>query len=398
MKFLFEFELLAADVVTAASSTSFHLAVWLLSINSEWIVEGRRLLQLFDFNHDDRTPSTRLLFFLSPGNNTTTSSLQSSQAFDAFVQFPLTANPPQVTKDVLLRRVGIAALEFLGLTVGSLALSSITSSLWIWTRGSEQEEQQGPLDTGGLMAKFTRETDECPNGDFSHLRHAPPIPHNLLHLPTPRIPPLLGPDSRHPICCSGPYDHSRPVTRFGFAPSCRRVLTDGVSQPLSLSMLSPPLPTATEHKFWSRVCQTQRRSEEAQQHLGSHLCDGSIRHDEHFGAELVCEGQGKSTVAQLLMRMYEPQRGSVMLDEQDVRFLDEEWMQMHVAGVGQGTQGGVVILDGMSVLENVALGVVGRYPGKEEVEESCRVALMHKFVRAFLGDTIPSLGQALVSS
>jgi ATP-binding cassette subfamily B (MDR/TAP) protein 1 len=110
------------------------------------------------------------------------------QAFDAFAKFPLTPNPPQSAKDTLLRAVGIAALELLALGVGSMLLSSLTSSLWIWTgerntmalrklvynavtkkdmvwfdtkmgaEGNVQsaEGEQGPLGAGGLMAKFTR--------------------------------------------------------------------------------------------------------------------------------------------------------------------------------------------------------------------------------------------------
>jgi len=96
-------------------------------------------------------------------------------------------------------------------------------------------------------------------------------------------------------------------------------------------------------------------------------------------------GSGKSTIAQLLLRMYEPQQGTISLDEQDVRFLDEEWMRSHVAGVGQQGASGVVILDGKSVLENVAAGLVGHCDGREvtreEVEEACRAALVHEFVR-----------------
>ena len=110
------------------------------------------------------------------------------QAFDAFAQFPLTPNPPQSDKSTLLHNVGIAALELLGLAVGSLALGSLTSSLWIWTgernvmalrkrvyravtqkdmvwfdtkMGAEgnlqsSDSEQGPLGAAGLMAKFTR--------------------------------------------------------------------------------------------------------------------------------------------------------------------------------------------------------------------------------------------------
>jgi len=33
--------------------------------------------------------------------------------------------------------------------------------------------------------------------------------------------------------------------------------------------------------------------------------------------------------------MYEPQSGTISLDEQDVRFLDEAWMRANVAGVSQ---------------------------------------------------------------
>ncbi|KAJ7430740.1 P-loop containing nucleoside triphosphate hydrolase protein [Mycena galericulata] len=114
------------------------------------------------------------------------------QAFDAFAKFPLTPNPPQSAKDALLHAMAVAAFELIGLAVGSVALSSIMSSLWIWTgehnvlalrkrvyaavtqkdmvwfdtkmgtEGSIQsaEEEHGPLGAGGLMSKFTRETDD----------------------------------------------------------------------------------------------------------------------------------------------------------------------------------------------------------------------------------------------
>jgi ATP-binding cassette, subfamily B (MDR/TAP), member 1 len=55
------------------------------------------------------------------------------QTFNAFAQFPLTPNPPQLAKSTLLHNVGIAALELLGLAFGLFALGSLTSSLWIWT-------------------------------------------------------------------------------------------------------------------------------------------------------------------------------------------------------------------------------------------------------------------------
>ena len=79
------------------------------------------------------------------------------------------------------------------------------------------------------------------------------------------------------------------------------------------------------------------------------------------------------------------------LDERDIRFLDEEWMKGQVAGVGQQGAAGVVVLDGKSLFENVAMGARGeQVVGMGQVEEACRAALMHEFVRDFpLGyDTI----------
>ncbi|KAF9531240.1 P-loop containing nucleoside triphosphate hydrolase protein [Crepidotus variabilis] len=112
------------------------------------------------------------------------------QAFDAFAKYPLTPNPPQSAKDALLRGVGMAAIELVGLAVGSLALGSLTSCLWIWTgevnvlavrkqvyegvtgkemvwfdthmgaSDSQMAGEDGPIGAGGLMAKFSRETDD----------------------------------------------------------------------------------------------------------------------------------------------------------------------------------------------------------------------------------------------
>ncbi|KDQ51622.1 hypothetical protein JAAARDRAFT_40847 [Jaapia argillacea MUCL 33604] len=96
-------------------------------------------------------------------------------------------------------------------------------------------------------------------------------------------------------------------------------------------------------------------------------------------------GSGKSTIAALLLRLYDPQQGCVQLDDQDIGFLDEGFMREHVACVSQGC-----ILFDMTVHDNVAMGVAssslggGRRPEdvtREEVVEACRVALMYEFVR-----------------
>ena len=93
-------------------------------------------------------------------------------------------------------------------------------------------------------------------------------------------------------------------------------------------------------------------------------------------------GSGKSTIAQLLLRMYNVQRGSLSLDDQDVQYLDTKWTRQQIGAVSQGA-----ILFDMSVHDNVAMGLAG--PGstrrpqdatREEVIEACRTALLHRFI------------------
>ncbi|GLB39497.1 putative P-loop containing nucleoside triphosphate hydrolase protein [Lyophyllum shimeji] len=109
------------------------------------------------------------------------------QVFAAFARYPLSASPSEEDKTRLLHDIGLQAVQLVALAVGALALSSVTSCLWIWTgernvmevrkrvyacvmakemvwfdsrTGSEGGDDQGPLGAAGLMAKFTRETDD----------------------------------------------------------------------------------------------------------------------------------------------------------------------------------------------------------------------------------------------
>ena len=93
-------------------------------------------------------------------------------------------------------------------------------------------------------------------------------------------------------------------------------------------------------------------------------------------------GSGKSTIAQLLLQLYQPGRGTITFDDQEIGLLDPEWMKAHIASVQQGC-----ILFDMTVHENIALGLAGsktRRPEdvtREEVVAACRIALMHDFVK-----------------
>lgn len=46
-------------------------------------------------------------------------------------------------------------------------------------------------------------------------------------------------------------------------------------------------------------------------------------------------GSGKSTIASLLLRFYEPQSGGVYLDGVDIRELNLKWLRNHIAAVSQ---------------------------------------------------------------
>lgn len=46
-------------------------------------------------------------------------------------------------------------------------------------------------------------------------------------------------------------------------------------------------------------------------------------------------GSGKSTIASLLLRFYEPQTGGVYLDGVDIRELNLKWLRNHIAAVSQ---------------------------------------------------------------
>ena len=99
-------------------------------------------------------------------------------------------------------------------------------------------------------------------------------------------------------------------------------------------------------------------------------------------------GSGKSTVAQLLLRLYTPVGGEITLDDQSIAYLDDEFTKENIAAVQQGC-----ILFDMSVHDNVAMGLAGagvdsktgirkrpKDVSRLEVEDACRMAMIHDFI------------------
>lgn len=109
------------------------------------------------------------------------------QVFDALARFPFSEEPPEQAKKRLLHDVGIAAIELIALAAGTLLMSSIMASLWMWvgernvlslrkavyesvTRremhwfdlkmgqggGDSADNKAGDGGAGGMVTKFTR--------------------------------------------------------------------------------------------------------------------------------------------------------------------------------------------------------------------------------------------------
>jgi ABC transporter fused permease/ATP-binding protein len=87
-------------------------------------------------------------------------------------------------------------------------------------------------------------------------------------------------------------------------------------------------------------------------------------------------GGGKSTLAALLSRLYDPQRGAVRLDGHDLRTLDPRWLRRQLGVVSQEP-----ILFSGTVAENVRYGRPGAT--QAEVEAAARAANAHDFVARF---------------
>ncbi|OXB55251.1 UNVERIFIED_CONTAM: hypothetical protein H355_012616, partial [Colinus virginianus] len=101
---------------------------------------------------------------------------------------------------------------------------------------------------------------------------------------------------------------------------------------------------------------------------------------------------GKSTVAALLERFYEPTCGSITLDGRDIASLDPSWLRGHVIGfISQEP-----VLFGTSIMENIRFGKPGA--SDEEVFAAARAADADAFIRAFpdgYGTVVGERGAAL---
>ncbi len=84
-------------------------------------------------------------------------------------------------------------------------------------------------------------------------------------------------------------------------------------------------------------------------------------------------GSGKSTICQLLLRFYDPGRGAVEVDGNDLRRIRQSWWRHHVAVVLQEP-----ILFSTSIRDNIDFAVDGATMA--DVEKAAREAQAHDFI------------------
>ncbi len=87
-------------------------------------------------------------------------------------------------------------------------------------------------------------------------------------------------------------------------------------------------------------------------------------------------GSGKSSILQLINRLYDPDNGKVLLDGHDIRDFKLEELRSHIGNVPQNA-----FLFSESIEENIRLGK--RDASEEEIVEASKKAAIHKSVKKF---------------
>lgn len=97
-------------------------------------------------------------------------------------------------------------------------------------------------------------------------------------------------------------------------------------------------------------------------------------------------GAGKSTIADLLLRFYEPTSGKILLDGVDVTELKVSWLRAQIGVVPQHT-----FLFAGSLAENISLGSVNA--SHIEIEEAAKAAHADVFIRNMPGGFEANVGE-----
>ncbi|XP_060104425.1 ATP-dependent translocase ABCB1 [Heteronotia binoei] len=88
-------------------------------------------------------------------------------------------------------------------------------------------------------------------------------------------------------------------------------------------------------------------------------------------------GCGKSTVVQLLERFYDPFSGEVLLDKQNAKQLNIQWLRSQIGIVSQEP-----VLFDCSIAENIAYGDNTRVVSHDEIIDVAKAANIHSFIES----------------
>ena len=97
-------------------------------------------------------------------------------------------------------------------------------------------------------------------------------------------------------------------------------------------------------------------------------------------------GSGKSTLVKLLFRYFEPQRGAILIDGQDLRRLDITGYRRRLAIVHQE----VDIFNG-TLMDNLLYGCPGATV--EQVQAACKIAQAHEFIEQMPNGYLTTVGE-----
>lgn len=108
----------------------------------------------------------------------------------------------------------------------------------------------------------------------------------------------------------------------------------------------------------------------------------SIRPGEKVGI-VGLSGAGKTTFANLLLRFFDVQSGSVTLNGMDIKDLSQEYLRSHISYISQDTS-----LFHTTIAENIAYGI--QNVEREAVRKAARIAYADEFIQ-LLPDTYDSI-------
>ena len=171
------------------------------------------------------------------------------------------------------------------------------------------------------------------------------------------------------------YKPLRQLARLSSQFSKASVSAERISEILAAETETPDLPNA--------IPASHLQGAIAFHHVSFNYSAGkSVLRDVSFTAQpgqrvalVGASGAGKSTIASLILRLYDPSEGAIFVDGVPIKLYERESLRREIGVVLQDT-----ILFGASMRENIAYGKPNATI--EEIELAARLAYAHDFIRA----------------